>query len=289
MAWNRPSGKKVEEKGRGRQRNGRLKGLVAGAIVVLGAAVAAWWIFGSGPAPVREEADGTLKGLIKEVTPVAAPTNAPVREVVKNPPHGLKPGEWRHVKWTKPANWDQMSPGDRTRCQPTGRVIRPKWMDAKQLFKTLPDKKIQRLLNVQPGQVILGTATYDERFVKSFLKSLETPIEFADDDTPEDREMKQAVIDVRKELKEAYDRGEDIAQIMRDTEKQLHEQAAYRVKLQHEIAVYRQSGEHSEQDVKDYIDAANLILKDNGMEPLKLKQLWFHKAKIESMPKEKSK
>lgn len=235
----------------------------------------------------------------KDTTEVPVPkeTKPLPKETVKPPPSTtndspakveppLKPGERRDVKWTRPANWDQMTLAQRTRAQPVGRVIRPKWMDEKKLFTKITDQKIHRLLRVRPGQLFLGTATYDDRFVKSFLESLNEPIEFTEDDTPEDREMKQAVIDTRKELKEAYDKGEDIAEIMRETERQMHEQAAYRLNLRNTIIEYKKSGEHSDQDIKDYITAANTILKEHGMEPLKLDKFWFHKALIDSKGEE---
>ena len=84
MGWNRPSEEKKVE-GKGRQWNGRLKGLIAGAIVVVGAAVAAWWIFGDGPAPVREGADGTMKGLIREAKPAERPKLAEKPEQKEKP------------------------------------------------------------------------------------------------------------------------------------------------------------------------------------------------------------
>ena len=78
MGWNRPKERRGKrEEGRGGQRNVHLKGLVAGAIVVVGAAVAAWWIFGGKPAPVREGADGTVGRLIKEVKPAAGGGEVP--------------------------------------------------------------------------------------------------------------------------------------------------------------------------------------------------------------------
>ena len=40
--------------------------------------------------------------------------------------------------------------------------------------------------------------------------------------------------------------------------------------------------EHTDQDVKDYIAAANTILKEHGMEPLKLGSFWFRKALIDA-------
>ena len=264
-----------------------LRGIVAGLLFVVCAGAGLWYFFSEKPTPQPAPTPEPKPAKIREIVPepVVEPpvTNvAPVKEEL--PP--LKPGERRNVKWVKPANWDQMTPAQRTRAQPVGRVIRPKWMDEKKLFTRITDQKIHRLLRVKPGQLFLGTATYDERFVASFLDSLKEPIIFEKDDTEQERAMKQAVIDTRKELKEAYDRGEDIAALMRETEKQMHEQAAYRLQLRQAVVKYKQSGEHTDQDVKDYISAANSILQEHGMEPLKLGNFWYHKAQLDSQTQE---
>ncbi len=280
-------GKKPMRKAKGAPRRSGarspiLRAATAGLIVIIGG-LAIFYFMNRSPEKKVEPPKPAPKPVPKVETPPPKPKTNPAPQKVEEK---LKPGERRHVKWTKPANWDQMTPAQRTRAQPVGRVIRPKWMDEKKLFTKMSDQKIHRLLRVKPGQLFLGTATYDDRFVKTFLESLKEPIEFAEDDTPEEREMKQAVIDTRKELKEAYDRGEDIAAIMRETEKQMHEQAAYRLDLRRAVVEYKKSGEHTDQDVKDYIEAANTILKENGMEPLKLGNFWYHKAKIDSQTEE---
>lgn len=286
MAWNQPtnSAKKIEGMNSGGKRRLALYCSLAALVLLVTAAFV--FFVDSRTLPLREREVKPNTKALKIVESAAASTNAQTSTERPSLPSNslpkLKPGEKRHVTWTKPDNWDQMTPAQRTRYQPVGRVIKPKWMNEKRLFAKLTDEKINRLLRIRPGQMFIGTATYDERFVKDFVDSLKTPIEFSEDDTEEDRAAKQAVIDTRTELKEAYDRGEDIAAIMRETEKSMHEQAAYRVNLQREIVKYRQSGEHSDQDVQDYIDAANTILKEHGMEPLKLKQFWYHKAMMDA-------
>ena len=84
MAWNRPSEEKVKAKGEGEQRNVHLKGLFAGTVVVLGAGIAAWWLWPSESAPVRENADGTVGRRIREVAPALTPTNGVVESVKTN-------------------------------------------------------------------------------------------------------------------------------------------------------------------------------------------------------------
>lgn len=91
MGWNRPTeGSGKREEGRGGRRNVHLKVLIAGAIVVVGAVVAAWLLWPEGDA--RQDAASTRKGLIREVKPavrVRAPehvqtaTNEPLAKLPK--------------------------------------------------------------------------------------------------------------------------------------------------------------------------------------------------------------
>lgn len=86
MAWNKPSEKKVAEKKKGGQRNVHLKGLIAGAIVVLGAGLAAWLIWPDAKPPLSASTS-TSTSRIKEVTPAVAPTNAVAAAPKVKDPH----------------------------------------------------------------------------------------------------------------------------------------------------------------------------------------------------------
>lgn len=193
------------------------------------------------------------------------------------------PGTRRHItSWKKPPGYDQMSPAQKTLAQPIGRVIKRPGYGKKRLFTEGSDIKIERLLRLKPGQMFLGTFKYDEKFVRDFIKSLDTPIVIDEKDSPEDKEMKQAVIDTRSDLKAAYDRGEDIAAIMTETEKQMRDMATYKMNLERMTAQQlRENPEMSSQDMADFIEAANTMLKERGMEPLKTGAFWYHRAKMQ--------
>ena len=85
MSWNRPrEGKSGEANSCSLQKRSGdrfpIRGAIAGAIVVVGAAVAAWWIFGSGDDGVAA-VEQDRHALIKEVKPAVAPK--PVVEAPK--------------------------------------------------------------------------------------------------------------------------------------------------------------------------------------------------------------
>lgn len=284
MAWNRSdTGKTIEKSDIAQKSPSYLKGLLA-SVVVMGGAALAFFLLTNGNEKKIPQQQETPEP--KKILPTAVPATNVVKKTVEAPKEQkLKPGERRHVEWKRPENWDQLTRAQKTRIQPVGRVIKPIGWDDRKLFTEMSDKKIERLMRIKPGELVLGTVKYDQRFVKQFLDSLKTPIEFTEEDTEADRAMKQAVIDTRADLKAAYDRGEDIAEIMNATEKEAHRLAAYKLNLRKEIVEYKKSGEHSDQDVKDYIDAANKILSDNGMEPLRMGKIWYHKAQYDAQVK----
>lgn len=136
-------------------------------------------------------------------------------------------------------------------------------------FERFSDRLIGSLITIEPGEGMLGNSEelYKD-FDKEFEESLAYPIEIDRDDPEDIREMKQAVIDIRKELKERKDKGEDLTQLMIESRNQLMELGTYRDELQGEVEKLMADNDFSEQDAKDLIEAANLMLKDRGAKPL---------------------
>lgn len=210
MAWNRSteSGEAISRSLQ--KRSGDrfpFRGAIAGGIVVLCAAVAAWWMWPDASAPVAEDSDGTVERRIKEVTPAAVPTNAAPVVAAEKPKSKLKTyidergveryeGGLRVVKkWPKPPA-DQMNTN-------------------KHLFKHSAELEIQWLLELEPGEFMLDIP-YDWRFDKSLAKSFAEEIEFLPEDTQEERQIKEDVIAAKKELKIAMARGEKASDIMNE-------------------------------------------------------------------------
>lgn len=262
MAWNKPGEEKVKVKGE--QRSVHLRGLVAGAVVVIGAAVAAWFILGGGSAPVREGADGTVSRRIKEVTPAAAPKAETVvkrdRYWEHDTTNGLNLAQRR--KWWaahRPApHWTN----DTARTQP-----RPKYA----IFSHRSENEIAAYLTAEPGQAMVGTPRYGPRYVEDFLKSCEEPIIVSKDDDEYVRDLKRAMIQTKIDLRERMNAGEDLGQILLDTRAELQRLAGYRREL--ERTVREQAlGENvrTSAELDDMIKAANKMLEAKGIAPMKL-------------------
>lgn len=159
------------------------------------------------------------------------------------------------------------------------RVIR-KDEGKKKLFHNIADIYISRVVNSQPGNLVIGTVNYD-RFPDLFRKALKEPIVVDKDDTVEEVAKKQAVIDTRAELKQMLDEGVDIAQVMREAESEVRRLWNYRRSLHLELVKTMKEGTFNANDMQDYVDAANMMLKDNGMAPLKHPQFWIRRMRQE--------
>ena len=101
------------------------------------------------------------------------------------------------------------------------------------------------------------------------MRSLETPIKIDPTDSPHDKELKQAVIEAREELRKAYNNGEDIGKIMNESRAELQKLGAYKAEIEREVAKLVAKPGVSADDMEDLIDAANLMLEKKGVAPIK--------------------
>lgn len=234
-------------------------------IVIVCAAVAAWWL-NTGttdlPKPARSSKSPSR---IKEVKPAPAPV---ARELVekKEIPYwelpttngltALQLHKWRHK---------HMRPSRIT--NDTSRTEAPAPYE---IFEDPVDNEIAFHLWIKPGQTLVGTPIYGERFNKAFLKSLEHPIIATAEDDDWTRDMKKAVVEVKKELKARLDGGEDVGDILLQTRREYQKLYNYKETLRNELIKLSSDGEVTEEDKADFLKAANLMLESKGIEPLQL-------------------
>ena len=260
------------------------RGLLAAAIVVLGAGGVAWfmWPEEKKSVEVKQEPKKEIK-----VTPIQ-PTK--VNTPVKADPQPEKPK--RVTKKGTPIP-------DRVQKDEKGVYRYPngqRWVDPNNLkivnhpkprllFKNTSENQIAVILRLDPTRMapfLIGRRLpYGERFVKDFVKSLEeTPVSYDKDDTPEEAELRQAVIETKAELKAAMDRGEDIAKIMNDTQKELDRLCQYHDELKKMVKEAVNNPEFSDEDVEDYVNAANEMLKKQGLKGLTMPKLVNRQARL---------
>ena len=266
------------------------RGLVAAIAAILIAGVAAWFMWPEEKKVVERKEE-------KKETKVAPAKPEKMRPVVKSEGQPEKPK--RVTKKGTPIP-------DRVQKDEKGVYRYPngqRWVDPKNLnvvkhpkprllFKNTSENQIAVILRLDPTRMapfLIGRRLpYGERFVKDFVKSLEeTPVSYDKDDTPEEAELRQAVIETKAELKAAMDRGEDIAKIMNDTQKELDRLCQYHNELKKMVKEAVDNPEFSDGDVEDYVNAANEMLKKQGLNGLTMPKLINRQARLLIMSERK--
>lgn len=253
----------------GRGSSGLFKGIAAAAIVVIGAMVA-WMALAPRAEEPKEEMD-RKQAKIAEVTP------APVAPVKAEEPVVEKPKPLR--KWEYPVDrtnelsaaelrkWKVMHRPPPGYTNDTARTEAP---PEYAIFNHHSENEIACLLTITPGTTLVGTPIYGKRFIDDFMKSCEEPIVITEDDTPEQAELKQAMIDTKIDLRQRMADGEDLGQILLDTRAEYQRLAAYKQTLQQELNELKKDDSLSMEDIDDFVEAANKMLEDKGIAPIKL-------------------
>ncbi len=288
MGWNGSGGTATPQKPikKKTQAPSASRGLVAGLIVVAVACVGLFY-FLSGEKEQTAKTDTPKKsGTIAEVKPApAAPAKAeaekPKEEKKELPPQ--KVGETRNGYILLPSGRLH-----KVRGVITNSVSATQFKGKYEIFDFHCENEIACMLTMEPGETLVGTPVYNGRFTKQFLESLKTPILINADDSEEDKELKRNVIQAKKELKEAYDRGEDIEKIMLDTRKEFQDLARYKMELRGMIYEYKKTEGVTDQDVEDYVQAANKMLEDKGIAPLDLGPISRRKLRMKLLEERKN-
>lgn len=251
-----------------------IRGVVAGFVVVAAVCVVYFAFFSGSEKPQVEKADKE-RGRIKEVKPAKAPKAEPVEvkeETPKDPRINYRPEDVyrddRGILRFKGSDCRAFDP-TRPHLPPTGA---DKFYVT--VFSNRCDRAIAGLLSQEPGMpVFLRGDYFDPSFKEAFMASITEPISINDDDSEYHKQLKQAVIETRKEIARRIGDGEELGQILTNAKKELERLATYRRDLDGEIAkMVKDSDGMSTEDVKTLVEAANKMLEENGAMPIEADQ-----------------
>ena len=179
-------------------------------------------------------------------------------------------------QWGNPAHWGHK----KLRPAMVHSIDRSQMPLFEQLFQNSADKTIAGLLVIEPGTDLIGDDTFDESFVKAFLKSIESPIVVSKEDSEEAKALKRAVIETKIDLKARLDAGEDIAKTLTDIRCELRELGAYREEIK--ALIHERSRDHAmnTDDMKDFVAAANIMLDERGAKPIVMPEFYYKQLEI---------
>lgn len=283
MAWNgskggsnRPIDNRQPYKGR--------RVLLITALAALVAVIAGLVIWGLGKnedvAPA-EATEAVSRG-IKEVTapPIAHPT------VETNNPHKgevFVRGNWYPEYNEKGGRiWiTKNSVRYHTPVVVTNRMDSARIRPERQYFDNRAEQEIAIFLNTPLGTGMIGKRTFGKEFEREFLKSISNPIIISKDDPEDVAALKHAVIEAKKEMKARYDAGESVADIMNQTYREMRDLASYRDDLRRELQRAIREAKGDAEQTKIIYDAANKMLAERGLLPIREPVLLKHKLMLD--------
>ena len=141
------------------------------------------------------------------------------------------------------------------------------------IFRHHSERMIASVLTTEPGSWFMQRPTIGRGFDHDFAASLGDEIVINDDDSAEDKELKRAVIETKAELAERVKKGEKASDIVDAHLQSLYELGQYKENLRVELSRIKKDASYNDQDIRDFVSAANELLKDKGLAPFKMPNL----------------
>ena len=275
MAWNGSTGRGERPQSKPRQPKRSPQGLlvaVCGLVVLAGVCIVAW-VMSGGETPTQK-ADGPSK--VKKTPPVVASDTKPAKPVAQEESPGVRTNRWGEVvKRQKPETYVDER-GILRYKKGNGRVPNPDdFKNPTRIstrgnmheFKHPVENEIAVLIMAQPGEMIVGEPDYSN-MKQDFVNALIDKIEIDEDDSEMDRELKQNVEELKKELAERVKNGEDLVEILKEARRELRMSADYKQNLNDVILEQLYDPSISDDELATAMQAANKMLEAKGIEPI---------------------
>lgn len=257
----------VREGGNLSRRPRSRRGLLAGLVVVLGATLVMFLVLGRSEKEATKSVDGRHGGTIADAGDKAV-KSAPVDEPVVEKKSEPKPIRW--AKGFKNAAIDDNGriyfvprPGHKLITNGLHRV-NPKYA----IFKYNYQNELAAYLTAPPGSQFVGEPVYSDDFIKEVVETMSLPIEEDENDTPEQRQLREDMRGVMKTLQQQVDAGNDVVELFKETRKELQDLGIYKITLEDEFRKIYSDDNMSDAEVDLSLRAVNKMLEAKGIAPL---------------------
>ena len=273
MAWNRSSNIQQTETAFRRAETVRptvtVRTAIAGAIVVLGAVLAACWLW-----PKEEhdaDAASTVKPtLIKEVKPAKAPR--PEKKPMMTP--AVKTEEelrLEKIKYYERLFGTNMPTAIKAKIYFLKHPPKSgsKLSNPFDFLEHSSEQQIALVMSVEPGTYSVLRDEYGEEFDNNFITALLDKGPSKDDEDADRKVIRQNVYDVKKEIAEICKReGKKPHEVLNEYTTSLYDLGQFQRNLEEELDEIYNAEKFSDEDVKDFCTAANQMLEAKGLKPL---------------------
>ena len=289
MAWNGSNGKNTNSTsavkrpvGREGKRPSIMRGAFAALAVIALAAIAFFAVRfaikndNGGEKPVN--AKSTKKDRpINQAGPVASPKiETPVAGDEKVPEH--RKGEIWHS-----ADGKKMITLEKDGVLKDVEVYVPKNRPTSKtrIFQHKSENAIANLMHVAPGTPTFGRTNY-AGYQEDFLKSCTVPIVIEEGDDEFTRQLKKDVREMKIVLKERIDAGESLDVILTEAREELKKLAAVKKAIEGQLRKEAAREGTTERDLAILRDAANKMLEDRGIPPIRANSIVdYHLRKLQ--------
>ena len=265
MAWNRPS---AAHKPQPKKTPNALKGALAGLVIVL--VLGAVYFFMLDSKPKVEVKKTTKTHRIKEVTPAPATNRVEkaVADKAEKPRKTQKDLDDDFVRRNEAKYGTNIPPGIATAIyyikNPPKHIYK-----APREFPYLTnhaDRQVAAVLYTEPGTFFIEVPTYGEKFDQEFVNSLLSPLKVEADDTQEAKDVKNFVMEMRKEIAALVKQdGRKPSEIMNEQAQLMYDLGRYETQLADALRAARKNPNLSDDDVRDLFAAANVLRKKKGL------------------------
>ena len=262
MSWNRGDSKNQRGGRAAATRKSRVTLVLLAPLVLILSGIATWRTMHWGGDAVQKPKAPQGGRTIAEVKPA---TVAPVAM------NAVSEASRSESKSQSPVATDPEKPADSLVLEPPKVIVNDGSRRPPDRYAVLAlncDKQIAGLLYAVPGQLMIGTVNFDEDFERQFKESLKTKLKPSQDATDEECEMIEAVNYAKEAIVAAMKKeGKTAGEILSEARQQMREFGRYKQMLKEELRRYEDNKEKTDADVSDLFDAANKMLKENGIEP----------------------
>ena len=234
----------------------------------------AWLLWPEGE--TRQDAASTRRGRIKEVKAAKGPKSAEPREEAR----ARRPRPDEKMVDAAVAPVTNVTVAAKPKIKGPVYTNKTKTVRGRYAYsKNRAENELAILSCLPVGTPVIGSRDYDETFMADLQQALIEKTEILPDDPEDVKYYKESVIATKKQLREMLKNGEDIQKVLTDTRKQLQDLGVYKMQLEREIGKIQREAEKeggrelTDDEVKDFVKAANKMLEEKGIEPFEFNDL----------------
>lgn len=148
------------------------------------------------------------------------------------------------------------------------------------VFKNRSEKIIASALMIEPGAPMVMKPVYGADFDADFAQHAIDSIDIDESDSEETRNLKKAVADTKNELIARVKAGETPSEIMNAHMESMYELGKYKSQMNQLLTELRNDPGKSDDDIRDFVTAANKLLREKGAKEIEMPNLFARQAKL---------